>query len=134
MTTLAAVPSLLAAFQALATVDDLASLLTDAVRQLGFRHYAMVQHLSLVRPERRGFRLHNYPERWVHQFDRERLGLTDPVHRASQRSLTGFCWTEVGGIVSLSARDRQTLAAAREHGLARGFTVPAHIPGELLGA
>lgn len=134
MTTLTAVPQLLVALQAITTVDDLAVLLLEAAQRLGFRHFAMVQHVNLSRPDQHGFRLHNYPEPWVAWFDQERLGLTDPVHRASHRSLTGFRWSDVARLVPLSNRDRQVLQEASSHGLIAGYTVPAHVPGELLGS
>lgn len=134
MPTLAAVQPMLDAFRTVATLDDLALVLADACDRFSFRHFAMVQHVDFGQATTRGFRLHNYPERWVHWFDARGLGPTDPVHRASHTTLTGFRWTEVPTMIPLSARDREVLGEARLHGLADGFTVPAHVPGELLGS
>lgn len=134
MTTLASVPEMLRGFQSAASYDELSSAMAEATERLGFRHYAMVQHVNLLRPEQRGLRLHNYPERWVGWFDRERLGLTDPIHRASHRALTGFRWSDVARIIPLSARDQEVLTQAQTYGLVGGYTVPAHVPGELLGS
>jgi LuxR family quorum-sensing system transcriptional regulator CciR len=134
MTTLAAVQELLKAFRTVSSLADLALVLADVSGRLGFRHFAMVQHVDFGRSTVRGFRIHDYPEPWVHWFDSHGLAITDPVHRASHTTLTGFRWTDVPSMIPLSGRDRQILDAARGHGLVEGFTVPAHVPGETLGS
>lgn len=134
MTTLAAVHELLNAFRSVTSLDDLGLVLRDTCARLRFRHFAMVQHVDFGASTAQGFRIHNYPEPWVHWFDTRGLGVTDPVHRASHTTLTGFRWSQVSAMIPLSPRDRDVLDQARAHGLADGFTVPAHVPGETLGS
>jgi LuxR family quorum-sensing system transcriptional regulator CciR len=59
--------------------------------------------------------------------------MNDPIHRASMHKATGFLWSEVGEMISLSDQDRKILAAARRFGLVEGLTVPVHVPGEYRG-
>ncbi|MES2338754.1 MAG: LuxR family transcriptional regulator [Pseudomonadota bacterium] len=134
MTTLAAVPEILCAFRNATTLDELALVLTDVAARLRFRYFAMVQHIDFGGTTTQGLRLHNYPDQWVEVFDRRGLGPIDPVHRASHTTLTAFRWQDVSGMIPLSALDRDVLALAGTHGLGDGITVPAHVPGELLGS
>lgn len=134
MTTLPALPALLDSFRSAQSLADLSIMLRESSLSLGFTYFAMVQHVDFGRSTARGFRIHNYPQSWVEWFDRHGLGITDPVHRASHTTLAGFSWTEVPAMIPMSERDRQILEAARVHGLTDGFTVPAHVPGELLGS
>lgn len=134
MTTLAALPALLENFKTATNLADLSLMLQESSLHLGFTYFAMVQHVDFGNATSRGFRIHNYPQSWAEWFDQHGLGMTDPVHRASHAALAGFRWTEIPGMIPLSERDRQVLAAARDHGLTDGYTVPAHVPGELLGS
>ena len=121
-------------FRAVATEDELALVLAETSRRLGFRHFAMVQHVDFGQATTHGFRLHNYPDSWVNWFDENGLGVTDPVHRASHTTLTGFRWSDIPAMIPLSQRDRDVLAQASGYGLSVGYTVPAHVPGETLGS
>lgn len=134
MTTLAAVPTMLCAFRSATSLDELSLVLTDVSARLRFRYFAMVQHIDFGGGSARGLRLHNYPAQWVDFFDRRGLGPTDPVHRASHTTLTAFRWQDVGAMIPLTPQDREVLASAIGHGLRDGITVPAHVPGELLGS
>jgi hypothetical protein len=67
-------------------------------------------------------------------FQARRLYASDPIHRASHRTNVGFAWSAVQSIITLSAADRSILAEAYDAGLGDGFTVPAHIPGEVNGS
>src|SRR3546814_2596404 len=62
------------------------------------------------------------------------LGGADPVRRAGERSMTGFRWDEIESYIPLTRSDRQMLHVGREYGLADGYTVPRHLPGEASGA
>jgi LuxR family quorum-sensing system transcriptional regulator CciR len=134
MTTIAAIKTTLESFKTSKNLAELSLLLSESCQRLGFDHFAMVQHVDLGRSTKRGFRIHNYPQALVDLFDRQGLGITDPVHRASHTTVSGFRWADVPDMIPLSDRDRQVLEAARVHGLTDGYTVPAHVPGELLGS
>ncbi|WP_298674303.1 LuxR family transcriptional regulator [uncultured Sphingomonas sp.] len=102
--------------------------------QLGFHYFALTHHVDMLHIGDEAVRLHNYPESWVEFFDRNRLGLSDPVHRASEHTNVGFAWSQVPRMINLTAGDHEILAHAREHGIGEGFTIPAHIPGEANGS
>lgn len=106
--------------------------LEEATAELGFSYFALAQHIPRVKEQ--GFRLHSYPESWEHIYDTQDLTTTDPVHRASQRTSIGFAWADLPKLIPLTTTDRRILARARGRGLGDGFTVPAHVPGEVAGS
>lgn len=107
----------------------------DAIaREMGFRHFALTHHIDVPRAPRPAIRLDNYPPAWADYFDAQRLGPSDPVHRASQTTGLGFSWSQLGAMIELGPRDHDILARSRRAGLGDGFTVPAHVPGEATGS
>jgi LuxR family quorum-sensing system transcriptional regulator CciR len=107
--------------------------LGELTRELGLSYFALTHHMD-VRRTSRAIRLHNYPQGWAEWFDAQGLGQVDPVHRASHLTSVGFSWSSLPEMISLTARDQQVLAAARREGIGDGFTVPAHVPGEVHGS
>lgn len=101
---------------------------------MGFRYFALVHHIDLLNPGSTAVRLVNYPRNWVDAFEEGRLYAADPIHRASHTTTIGFAWSKVGAMISLHPRDHAVLAAARSAGLGDGFTIPAHVPGEVNGS
>lgn len=101
---------------------------------MGCTFFALSHHVDFLENPTRGIRVHNYPESWSRWFDDQRLGVSDPVHRASHLTARGFCWNEVPHMIRLSASDAQVFAGARHHGIGDGFTIPANVPGEALGS
>lgn len=116
------------------TIVDLAVALDDMTRRMGFSRYALTHHVDILSAPQPTIRLHNYPDDWVEYFDRNRLGVSDPIHRASQITSVGFEWRQLAAMIPLTAGDQRILALARDHGLADGFTVPANVPGEAHGS
>lgn len=114
--------------------DDLSGLLGEVATDLGFDCFALTQHADPGQLEHSLIRIDNYPAAWVEYFNEQRMGATDPVHRASNRTSIGFAWSDLSRLVQLTGRDRQVLELARDQGLGNGFTVPAHIPGEINGS
>jgi LuxR family quorum-sensing system transcriptional regulator CciR len=112
---------------------DLVAALDEITRELGFRYFALTSHTD-VRSNSWAIRLHNYPDGWAEWFDAQQLGSTDPVHRASHLTSVGFAWSKLPEMIPLTRRDLQILAAARSTGIGDGFTVPAHVPGEVHGS
>lgn len=117
-----------------ATETDLAQLLAEITREMGFAYFALTHHVDIRRAPGPAIRLANYPPDWVDYFDDHTLGPSDPVHRASQLTLAGFSWSRLSGLIELTPRDREILALAAERGIGDGFTVPAHLPGEANGS
>lgn len=112
--------------------ERLFAALSQAAERMGFDHFA----LSF---DRRGgsdagsILVHNYPETWAKLYIGLDLATTDPIRRASERSLTGFHWDHLERYIPLTRGDRQILAVARENGIGDGYTVPRHLPGEASG-
>jgi LuxR family quorum-sensing system transcriptional regulator CciR len=103
-----------------------------ACETMGFQYYALTQHSASV--ESQAIRLYNYPSGWVRWFDENNLSVTDPVHRASEITCLGFSWSDVPAMIKLTRADREILGRARREGIGDGFTVPAHVPGEVSGS
>jgi LuxR family quorum-sensing system transcriptional regulator CciR len=117
----------------LSTEDELAGAIGEITADLGCRYFALTHHVDLRRSDET-VRLHNYPAGWAEWFDEQRLGVTDPVHRASNLTSVGFAWSRLPEMIPLTRRDRHVLEAARREGIGDGFTVPAHVPGEAHGS
>jgi LuxR family quorum-sensing system transcriptional regulator CciR len=118
------------AAEACGDLSQLAELLGDAAFELGFQHFALVDHSSLTAPSAGLVRIDNYPPSWAEEILAQGYAADDPVHLASRRANTGFSWRELPGLVPLERRHRTILSRSRLHGLAGGFTVPANVPGE----
>lgn len=101
---------------------------------LGFDYFALTHHVDMAVAPQSAIRLHNYPDRWVSYFDENRLGVSDPVHRASHVTSVGFAWADLERLIAMTPGDRTILALAREQGVGEGFTVPANVPGEARGS
>lgn len=112
--------------------ERLFAALSQAAERMGFDHFALAF-------DRRGgsdpgsILVHNYPDPWAKVYIGLDLAATDPIRRASERSLTGFQWDRLEQYIPLTRGDRQILAVARENGIGDGYTVPRHLPGEASG-
>lgn len=130
---LAAVQDFAEAAYAAATVDELEGSIASACSKLGFDYFAIVHHVDFGRVTPNAIRLTNYPETFIAKVREGRFG-RDPVMRASERTNAGFTWSEIANLIELSDGDRAYMRQAGELGLADGFTVPYHVPGETLGS
>lgn len=113
---------------------DLGAALAEVSVEMGFPYFALTHHLDMRHAPQPAIRLHNYPGGWEDYFEEEKLGRSDPVHRASQLTTVGFAWSKLAGMIQLTHRDRSVLAEAGIRGIGDGFTVPAHVPGEVNGS
>lgn len=121
---------------AAADIDSMASLralLDGVVRELGFDYYALTHHVRFGHPSVGHVRLSNYPLEWLAKI-REDDSQVDPVLRAAERTSSGFRWDQLERLVPCTAKDRMRMEQANRHGLAQGFTVPNHVPGEAFGS
>ena len=121
-------------FLTIGNISDLNDVLGEICNQLGCEFFALSHHVDFLGAPKAGLRVHNYPEDWAHWFDENRLGIIDPVHRASQRTSAGFHWRDISGDSSLAQHDRLVFARARRHGIGEGLTIPAHVPGDAHGS
>jgi LuxR family quorum-sensing system transcriptional regulator CciR len=113
---------------------ELAALLEEISADMGFHYFALTHHVDILRAPQPAIRLHNYPSQWAEYFDEQKLGPSDPVHRASHLTSVGFTWSRLPQMIHLTPRDRWVLEQAGFNGLGDGFTVPAHVPGESNGS
>jgi len=134
MITLAEVQAFCTVARAASTHYALLQAVEEITAAMGFRYFALVHHIDLLNPGSTAVRLVNYPRNWVDAFEEGRLYAADPIHRASHTTTIGFAWSKVEAMISLHPRDHAVLAAARSAGLGDGFTIPAHVPGEVNGS
>jgi len=113
---------------------ELEAALADVCGEMGFSFFALTHHVDMRQASQPAVRLHNYPEGWEEYFEDQKLGRSDPVHRASQLTTVGFAWSRLPRMIHLTPRDRQVLDAAGDRGIGDGFTIPAHVPGEVNGS
>ena len=114
--------------------EHLTAVLENVCTQMGFKYFALTHHVDMARDAAKVVRIHNYPSQWAAYHDKNALGISDPVHRASHTSCAGFLWSDMKTMIPLTSEDRRILALSREYGVGDGFTVPANVPGELNGS
>lgn len=117
-------------------LGDMAALreaIQDSSRELGFEYFAIAHHIRFGRPTTDKVRLSNYPLEWLGIL-RQNEGFEEPVMKAAERTSTGFLWSRLEDHVPLGKAERDYLERAAAHGLAEGFTVPNHVPGESFGS
>lgn len=112
----------------------LSDVLEAACIAMNCRFFALSHHVDFNAAPGTGIRIHNYPDAWMRWFDERKLGVSDPVHRASHLTARGFCWHEIPKLIQLSPIDKHVLAQARHHGIGDGYSIPANVPGETLGS
>lgn len=119
------------------TLTDVGLVLKDATRAFDFDHFALAQrvtHSGAGAPVRIGpVRLSDFPDAWVDGLAHDGRIADDPVLLACERSVTPFAWNNLDAIVPMSARHRAYMEQARAAGLANGYTVPIHVPGQASG-
>ena len=106
--------------------------LSFAAGRMGFDHFALTYDRRCKSGEG-SLLIHDYPADWARVYEAFNLGGTDPIRRASEHSMIGFEWSKISSYIPLMRGDRRMLAIGREHGIADGFTVPRHLPGEASG-
>lgn len=118
------------------TLTDIGLVLKDATRSFHFDHFALAQRVNA--PERGGgslgpVRLTDFPDLWVEALVAGGRVADDPVLLASERSIVPFAWSNVDSILPLTSRHRAFMEQARAAGLADGYSVPIHVPGQASG-
>jgi LuxR family quorum-sensing system transcriptional regulator CciR len=116
------------------TDSDLFRLMEDVTHEIGFHHFALINHVDLRRSSREIIRIYNYPRSWAEDFIQEGLYAHDPVLIASLTSAAGFAWSDVPKMIEMTGKQRSILKRAERHGIGDGYTVPAHVPGEWSGS
>ena len=116
------------------TEADLNHLIAHVLAEFGFRHYALVSHVDLLAPPEDAVRIINYPACWTARSASQRYFADDPVLLTAQRLALPFTWEEIPRHIELTKRQQAILEEARSMGLAHGYTVPIHVPGQVSGS
>jgi LuxR family quorum-sensing system transcriptional regulator CciR len=116
------------------TIDALSGSLLQSCEEMGVRYFALTHHINFGREGGPAVRVHNYPPSWEEWFDEKGLGRSDPIHRACNVASYGFPWASVVDMIKLTPDDRCVLDRAYRVGIGEGFTIPASVPGEILGS
>jgi LuxR family quorum-sensing system transcriptional regulator CciR len=127
------VQEFVSASKAVDCMSELRELIDLSCRALGFDYFAIVHHIRFGHPSRDKIRLSNYPLEWLAML-RQDQSLQEPVLKAAERASAGFLWSRLEELVPLTERQRDYMRRAVRHGLAQGFTVPNHVPGETFGS
>lgn len=120
--------------RAVRTEADLNRLIAHILGEFGFRHYALVSHVDLLTPPEDAVRIISYPSGWTARSAGQRYFADDPVLLTAQRLALPFTWEEIPRHLELTKRQQVILDEARSMGLAHGYTVPIHIPGQVSGS
>ena len=119
-----------AEFDAIETAQSLDSLhaaLRRIKSKLGFEHYAFSQ-ANVSRTD--GLLIQDCPDSWIRLISETFAYTRSPILLAGSIMPAPFVWADLPQILTLSEEQLRYLEMASEHGLAFGFTVPLHAPGE----
>jgi DNA-binding CsgD family transcriptional regulator len=110
------------------TISTLTAAFQKQLEQLGFCYFACCSHVDPLKPPSHAVMIHNYPASWVRAFSQRRQHEIDPVLLHAQRTLLPFFWDAPQFQAQLTQRQAELLAQAVAFGLARGYTIPIHLP------
>lgn len=116
------------------SITDLRLLMAEATHAFGADYFLMIHHADFSKGEDGLVRIGNYPDEFIRISRQRGRPLDDPIMDACQKTLTGFFWSDVGALVPLTDKYRSRVEAVERTGLADGFVVPTHVPGEHLGS
>lgn len=109
-------------------------LMEGVTSELGYRHFAIIEHSDL-RAERSDLvALHSYPPVWADYFIQRQLYVSDPVVHACFRTSHAFAWSELADLIRLNKLHHAILEGAAREGLIEGVTTPWFRPGLRCGS
>lgn len=115
------------------SLDQLQDTLSELTSSVGFRHYALIEHVEVSRGKTQPIRLHSYPELWANRFESD-IGARDPIVTLSSRSCSAFSWNATSVQQRLDCGGRELISEARKAGVRDGVTVPANLAGRASGS
>lgn len=110
------------------TEEAFDGVMASVARRMGFDFFAAA-YTQWLRGEG-NFLFNNYPEGWRNFYIEFGLDECDPVRRAGEISFTGFAWQDMTRLLPMTRQDLKMLSIGRDHGIADGYTVPRHLPGQ----
>ncbi len=114
------------------SLGEIGGKLSEATKEFDFDHFALTQRYGL-RIEGAPVQLTDYPSDWLELLGAGSFWANDPVLAACQRSVAPFAWGDLDDIIDLTPKQESYMRIAAKQGLANGWTVPIHIPGEATG-
>lgn len=112
----------------------MAELLANLSGEMGFRHFAMIDHDDLAERKPWQVDIRDYPAAVAERIIGKRLDRRDPIIRGCAFADSAFIWTDLHKIISLDNRDKARLAFGAGEGLDNGITVPCWSRGDCLGS
>lgn len=116
------------------SADELHEALLRVAFDMGFDHFALSLEIGLGSEAGASILLHNYPAAWADVYTGFNLAASDPVRRTAERSILGFRWGEMPALIPITPAEQAMFETGRRHGIVDGFTVPRHLPGELIAS
>lgn len=116
------------------SIDEMKDVMAQVAHDMGFSRFALSLEIGYGSESGQSILVHNYPATWADVYLGFNLAATDPIRRAAERSLVGFRWGDVRNLVPMTEREEVMFTTGYRHGIADGFTVPRHLPGEAIGS
>ena len=113
---------------------DLRNLVQSACKDLDIDCFLFTSHVDFGHPPPGSVAIGNYPKERVARARERGDGRDDPVLVACEKTSAGFTWGELPRLIRLSRQQTAFMEANKKLGLGDGFSVPNHVPGELLGS
>lgn len=122
------------AVRSAATVEELALLMEAVSHEMGFRYYALIDHVDLRDSPSGYVNLKRYPAGISRRIIDEGRYRLDPIIRGCPFAGGAFVWTELRDVIELNGRDRESFEAGVREGLNNGITVPYNLLGTSIGS
>lgn len=122
------------ALRAIATRDELVTLMEAVSREMGFRYYALIHHDDLRAPRPDHVNLKDYPAAITERLIGQHRYRRDPVIRGCIFADGAFLWSELSRIIRLDRQDRASFDFGAREGLNEGITVPYVRLGDRMGS
>jgi len=120
--------------RAVATTDQLVAIMRAITREMGFRHYALIDHDDLYAPRPGLVDLKDYPSAITERLFGQRQYRRDPIIRGCIFADGAFLWSHLPHIIHLDRRDRASFDRGTREGLNEGITVPYVRLGDCMGS
>ena len=116
------------------TREELAQLMEAVSREMGFMHYALIDHADLRTPQPGLVDLKDYPAAITEHLIGQHRYRRDPVIRGCIFADGAFLWSELHHIIRLDRHDRASLEMGAREGLNEGITIPYVRFGQRMGS
>src|SRR3569623_1669556 len=126
--------NIIRALRTVRTTPELTALVEAFGYDMGFRHYALVDHDGLRQPNPDRVNLKRYPASIVERLIAECRYRRDPVIRGCIYAEGAFVWSDLDQIIELDRRDRDSFRIGAREGLTEGITVPYVRLGDRMGS